>query len=184
MEGAYKQLRHLIITRFIHLKKQWFSFFLWLVLPFIATIIIIQITRYIQQDTKVPIGLVVEEETNQAMNLYQSIEESPLLRVEKLNKTDALRNLKKHEIDSVFNIVDRYGNAIQSQQRNQLGQGSHSNSCVADNTVKVTIASPVQQGSARSRAVYFIMGLSKDHSSSLSRTFEDVVAACMMVEQV
>ena len=183
MEGAYKQLRHLIITRFIHLKKQWFSFFLWLVLPFIATIIIIQITSYIQQDTKVPIGLVLEEETNQAMNLYQSIEESPLLRVEKLNKTDALRNLKKHEIDSVFIIRDGYENAIKSGQRNQLIQGYHSNLSFAYNPVKEMIASLVQQETGRSKAAYFIMDLSKEHSSNLSWTWDEIVETSKMVQQ-
>jgi len=176
-------MRHLIITRFIHFKKQWFSFFLWLLLPFIATITIIQITSYIQQDTKVPIGLVLEEETNQAMNLYQSIEESPLLRVEKLNKPDALHKLEKHEIDSVFIIKDGYEDAIKNGKRNQLIQSYYSNLSFAYNPVKEMIASLVQQETGRVKAAYFIMDLNKEHSSNLSWTWNEIVETSKIVQQ-
>src|SRR5699024_11676472 len=129
---------------------------------------------YIKQDTKVTIGHEMEEETNQAMNLYQSIEESPLLRVEELNKTDALQKLEKHEIDSVFIIRDGYEDAIKSGKRNQLIQGYHSDLSFAYNPVKEMIASLVQQETGRSKAAYFIMDLSKEHSSNLSWTWDEI----------
>src|SRR5699024_4354966 len=53
----------------------------------------------------------------------------------------------------------------------------------AYNPVKEMIASLVQQETGRSKAAYFIMDLSKEHSSNLSWTWDEIVETSKMVQQ-
>src|SRR5699024_3637588 len=106
-----------------------------------------------------------------------------LLRVEKLNKPDALHKLEKHEIDSVFIIKDGYEDAIKNGKRNQLIQSYYSNLSFAYNPVKEMIASLVQQETGRVKAAYFIMDLNKEHSSNLSWTWNEIVETSKIVQQ-
>src|SRR5690625_6201449 len=107
-------------TRLIHIKKQWLSLLFCLLLPIVATVMIIHVTNAIQSDTKVPIGIVLEEETDLAEELFHSVKQSPLIRVYETTEKDALHRLKQHELDSVFIIHNGYKKQIRKGKRDQI----------------------------------------------------------------
>src|SRR5699024_12372512 len=112
-----------------------------------------------------------------------SIVSDLLFTLQNIHKTDNVRKHKKHESDSLLIIREGYENTIKSGQRNQLIQGYHSNLSIAYNPVKEMIASLIQQETGRSKAAYFIMDLSKEHSSNLSWTWDEIVETSKMVQQ-
>src|SRR5699024_5082986 len=103
-KGACPAMRDILKTRLIHIKKQWLSLLFWLLFPILTTLAIINLMNIIQSDTKVPVGIILEEKTNSSMELYQHIKETPFIRVYETTEDDALHRLKKHELDSVFII--------------------------------------------------------------------------------
>src|SRR5699024_11596298 len=113
-------MNNIILTRFIHLKKNWISFIFWLVLPLIGTLAIVLVTDELGEESKIPIGVVIEESNEESLKLYQSIKDSSLLNVEKLNRNQALEKLEKHELDSVFIIKRSEEHTSELQSRFDL----------------------------------------------------------------
>src|SRR5690625_7077636 len=101
-------MKDILQTRLIHWKKQWLHLLFWFIFPIITTILIITATNAIQDETKVPVGIVLGENTQLAENLFESIKENPLIRVYELNESEAIDQLNKHELDSVFVIKKGY----------------------------------------------------------------------------
>lgn len=162
-------------TRFIHWKKQWVALLFWLLFPIIATLIIINLTNIIQEDSKVPVGVVLEEQTKLATELYDSIKQTPLIRVYDLTEKEALHQLEKHELDSVFIIQDGYENQIRKGSRNRLITSYRSDLSFAYSPVKEVIVSYVQQDTGRSKAAYTVQELTQTYHSDQQWTWEEVV---------
>lgn len=162
-------------TRLILLKKQWPSLLFWLLLPIGATVIIISITNSIQADTKVPVGIVLEEETALAMGVYDSIKQTPFIRVHETTEKDALYKLKKHELDSVFIIHDGYEEQIRQGSRNRLITSYQSDLSFAYTPVKEMIVSYAQQETGRSKAAHTVLMLSEQYNQSKQWTWEEII---------
>lgn len=162
-------------TRFIHWKKQWLTLLFWLLFPAIGTIIVINLTAIIQDDSKVPVGIVLEEQTPLAMELYDHIKQSPLIRVYDLTEKEAIHRLEKHELDSAFIIQDGYENQIQKGSRNGLITSYQSDLSFAFSPVKEMIVSYIQQDTGRSKAAYTVQDLSRTYQSDQQWTWEEVV---------
>lgn len=176
-------MKNILFTRFIHLKKYWISFIFWLVLPLIGTVTILQLTGDLQEETKIPVGIVLEEETTKSLNLFHSIKDSPLLRVYQLSEHQALNKLEKHELDSVFIIKNGYEEAIRKGSRNQLITSYHSNLSFAYTPVKEIIVSLVQQETGRSKAAYIVEDLSEEYHRSNEWTWDEIVETSQLVQE-
>jgi len=176
-------MKNIILTRFIHLKKHWVSFIFWLILPLIGTITIIQMADELGEDSKIPVGMVLEESTTQALALYQSIQDNSLLAVEKLNENEALNKLEKHELDSVFIIKKGYEESIKQGNRNRLVTSYHSNLSFAYTTVKEMIVSLVQQDTGRSKAAYIVNDLSEEYHQKEKWTWDEIVETSEIVQE-
>lgn len=176
-------MKSILFTRFIHLKRHWMSLMFWLAIPLVATIVMLQLAEGIKDDTKVPVGIVLEEETAHALNLVQSIEESPLLRVFKLHEQEALRQLEKHELDSVFIINKGYEQAIQKVNRQQLITGYQSNLSFAYTPVKEMIVSLVQADIGRSKAAYVVADLSEQYNNNQRWTWDEIIETSQLVQE-
>src|SRR5699024_6598554 len=109
-----------LLTRLLHWKKQWLTLLFWVIFPVCMTCIIILTSNSVQEDTKVPVGMVVEDDSVFARSLVDSLESSPLIRVIETNQENALYQLEKHELDSVFIIPDGYAEQIRKGNRNRL----------------------------------------------------------------
>ena len=92
----------------------------WLLLPAIGTSLFITTVTTIEEDSWVPIGIVLGDESELATKLIDSIEASKLVRVSKYSEEEGLYDLEKHEIDSIFVIHDGFEQAILSGKRNNL----------------------------------------------------------------
>src|SRR5690625_1469822 len=94
--------------RLLHWKKQVLTLLFWLLFPIMATIAIIYISSTIQDDSDIPIGVIMEEESPMANELMKSISNTPFIRVTEMTEREALHSLETHELDSVFIIRDGY----------------------------------------------------------------------------
>ncbi|HLQ72176.1 MAG TPA: ABC transporter permease [Bacillota bacterium] len=169
-------------TRLLHLKKKWLSFLFWMVFPIVLTCIMIQGTNSIQQETKIPVGMVVEDDSDIAVSLIDSLDSSPLIRVKELNQQDALRQLEKHELDSVFIIPDGYKEQIRKGSRNRLVTGYASDLSMAYSPVKELLLSYVQQDTARSKAAYTIKQISESYNGGHNWTWDEIVEKSIAIQ--
>src|SRR5690625_7428868 len=145
MEGACARMKIIFQTRLILWKKQWSSLLFWLLFPVIVTWLLIVQFATIQADTKVPVGIVLEEETLLIQDLYDSLKDTPHIRPVILSEREALNQLEKHELDSVFIISKNYEEKIQKGSRNQLIISYKSDLSFAYTTLRETVISYIQE---------------------------------------
>ncbi|MCG3087778.1 ABC transporter permease [Sporosarcina cyprini] len=140
----------------LRLRKEWKSVVIWLLLPIILTVVIVKGLGEFQQNAKVPIALIVEDDSVLATELAASIEKMELLSVQNMDLDEALFRLKQHELDSVFVIKEGYGERIHSNQRNRLIEAYSSNRSFAYPSVSEMVLSLAQQDISRAKAAYVI----------------------------
>lgn len=168
-------MKQIFQTRFMHWKKRWKGLLFWLGLPIISTFLFMQLTAIIQADSKIPIGIVLEEDTALSNDLYRSIDQISFVRLYKLSEHAAIHKLQKHELDSVFIIHPDFEKQIYANQRTQLISGYKSNLSFAYTPVKEAILSFVQQESGRVKAADVIHKLAiKSTEQSIFKT-EDII---------
>lgn len=166
----------LITTRLLHWKKQWKSLVFWLLFPIFSTLLIIHFVSALQEDTKVPVGLVLEEETPLALDLYEAIKEVPLIRIYPLSKRKAIDQLNKHQLDSVFVIEKGYDRNIRKGSRNRLITGYQSDLSLAYFPVQEVILSFIQQDAGRSKSAHVVRQLSNYYVDDERWSWEEIIA--------
>lgn len=163
-------------------KKQGISLTFWLLLPLLATISITAAAGVLQDDTKIPVGLILEEETKASMELVQEIKTTPFVRVKKLSKSDALYYLKKHELDSVFIIHEGFQEKVLEDNRNQVITSYQSDLSFAYSPVKEMILSYVQQETGRSKAASIVKELERRYEVNKGWTFEGIISKSKKIQ--
>ncbi|EQB35765.1 MULTISPECIES: ABC transporter permease [Virgibacillus] len=175
-------MKSILQTRIIFWKHQIFSLLFWLLLPIIAVISITLLSESIQEDSNIPVGLVIEEDTPMAENLKENINQAAMIHVDILDEDKALAQLEKHELDSVFIIRDGYQQQIKKGSRNQLITSYSSDLSFAYTPVSEMIASFVQEETGRSKAAYTVLNLAKTHYENHSWTWEEIVAKSKQIQ--
>lgn len=175
-------MKEILQTRLMHWKKQSVHLLFWLAFPIIATILVITITSAIQDETKVPVGIVLEENTPTTEELYEAIKTNPLIRVYELSESEAINQLNKHELDSVFVIKNGYESKINRGTRNRLITGYYSNLSFAYMPVKEMVLSYVQQDAARSKAIFEINQLSEQYADQQLWSSDEIAAKSKQIE--
>ncbi len=166
-------MKQIFQTRLMHWRKRWKGLLFWLVFPIICTFLFMQLTAMIQADSKIPIGVVLEEDTVLANDLYRSIDKIPFVRLYKLTEQAAIHKLQKHELDSVFIVHRDFEKQIYANQRTDLISGYKSNLSFAYTPVKEAILSFVQQEAGRVKAADVIHDLAiKSTGQSVFKTEE------------
>ncbi|WP_342515068.1 ABC transporter permease [Sporosarcina sp. FSL K6-1522] len=168
-------MKVLLATRLMRWKKEWKSLLCWLLLPIVLTLFVLQSVDIWQAETKVPIALVVEEQTDMAAHLVEAIAETELLHIEFMELEDALHKLEQHELDSVFVIRQGYEESILSGRRNQLIEAYSSNRSFAYQAVVETVTSFAQQDAARSKAAFVIKALFETHHMEEKWSYTKVI---------
>ncbi|MBP1947735.1 ABC transporter permease [Virgibacillus litoralis] len=176
-------MKSILATRFIHWKKQRTSLIFWLLFPIIATIGIITATEVLQEDTKVPVGVVLEEETEESKELVEEIKTTPFVRIREIPEDDALHQLRKHELDSVFVIHEGFEEKILENNRSQLITSYQSDLSFAYSPVKEIILSYVQQETGKSKAAFTVKELEQQYETNTGWTFEEIVIKSNQIEQ-
>lgn len=109
----------------IRLKKQLLPLCLALLAPILLTYASLALLP--KTEVRIPVGLVLEEQTELAQTLVSTLQSSPVLTVQLLTTKQALQALEKHELDSVFIIKDGFEATILANERAVIVEGYHSN---------------------------------------------------------
>lgn len=168
-------MKNVVFIRLMRLKKDWKSFLCWILLPIAMTVLIMQGVVTWQEETRVPIALVVEEQTEMAARLVDDIASTELLHIQFIPLDEALHKLEQHELDSVFVIRKGYEDHILANRRNQLIEAYSSNRSFAYRAVVETITSYAQQDAARSKAAFVIKQLFSDYGMEDEWSYEEVI---------
>ncbi|WP_175631904.1 ABC transporter permease [Virgibacillus siamensis] len=176
-------MKQMIITRFMHWKKQSFALLFWLFLPIFATWAITTVTNSVTDDAKVPVGIVLEEQSDTALELVEEIRSVPFVRSTILEEKEALYKLKKHELDSVFVIEEGYQDHVRHDQRNQLITGYYSDLSFAFVPVKEMILSYVQQETSRAKAAISVKNLENKYNGNSEWSAEEIIAKSKEIQQ-
>src|SRR5699024_10627423 len=108
----------------------------------------------VESDTKLPISVIQEENTEMSEALIESIKMTDYLRVVDLDKKEALNQLKKNELEAVFVIKTGYERQIKRGGRNKLVEAYESDLSLAFIPIAETITSYIQQDAGRSKAFF------------------------------
>ncbi|MBO0587676.1 ABC transporter permease [Sporosarcina sp. E16_8] len=168
-------MKNILFIRWMRLKKEWRSHICWMLLPIVMTVLIMQGVETWQAETKVPIALVVEEQTEMAARLVDDIASTELLHTQLMPLDEALHRLQQHELDSVFVIREGYEGNILANRRNQLIDAYSSNRSFAYQAVVETITSYAQQDAARSKAAFVIKQLFSDYDMEDEWSYEEII---------
>lgn len=150
----------------MRMRKEWKALLTWLILPLFLTVLTFSTLHKLGDESKVPIGLVIEDNTALSDNLVQRIMDTEYLQVNVLNLTEAIDLLEKHELDSVFVIKEGYEEDILDNRRSQLLEAYSSNRSFAYFAVSETISSYVQEEATRTKAATAIKNLYEKYGSS------------------
>ncbi|WP_079708987.1 ABC transporter permease [Paraliobacillus ryukyuensis] len=176
-------MKQIFSTRWLHWRKQWLSLIIWLLLPIIATLMVVTIANQWQEETVIPIGLVVEDDTTMANDLVQAIYDTELIRVHQMEREQALTELEQHELDSVFVIEQGYMDKIKTNNRKKVITAYVSDMSIAYTPVKESIASYVQQDAGASRAAYTLDAMAIHYNTKPTWTWNEIVATSNQIKQ-
>lgn len=161
--------------RFIFWRKQWVSLLFWLCFPLVVTWFVMVQFVTLQEDTKIPVGIVMEDESSSAQELYDSIKDTPHIRPEILSEKEALNQLQKHELDSVFIIRSRYEDSIERGSRNQLIKSYQSDLSFAYTPLRETVISYVQQDYSRAKAAFVVQQMGETYGVTEEWSYDELI---------
>ncbi|MDY0405390.1 ABC transporter permease [Virgibacillus sp. 179-BFC.A HS] len=176
-------MKSILQTRWLHWKKQAAGLLFWLLLPIVGSILIHTLFQGFQQQTKVPVGMVMEEKSPMAMKLLHDIKHSPTLQVQVMDEAEALHLLEIHKLDSVFVLHSGYEEEIRNGNRDELLTGYRSNLSIAYTPVKEMIVSLVQEETSRSKAAYTIKGIADAAGKKQQWTWDEIVDTSNRIEK-
>ncbi|WP_047985047.1 ABC transporter permease [Ornithinibacillus californiensis] len=164
----------ILYTRLLLWKKKSISMLVWLLLPIVGTILFITSANAIQEDSKVPVGIVLEEETALANELVDSIIASELVFLHVLSNDRALYELEKHELDSVFIIHEGFEDAVLSGKRNNIISSYRTELSFAYSPIKEMIVSLVQEETGRAKAANYILAMYERYGGTDPWTWDEI----------
>ncbi|WP_174613995.1 ABC transporter permease [Virgibacillus ihumii] len=176
-------MKSIIETRIIHWKKQGFSLVFWLLFPIIATWVIIAGTNSLANDSKIPVGIVLEEQSDASLELVEEVKSAPLVRTAILSEDEALYKLRKHDLDSVFIIHEGFQEKVLQNERNKLITGYQSDLSFAFTPVKEMILSYVQQETGRAKAAFVVQQLESKYNGNKNWPAEDIIEKSKEIQQ-
>lgn len=163
-------MKAILKTRLMLWKKSWFSLGFWLLLPPFLTIGLLFVANLIQEDSKIPVGIVLEEETPLTTNLITELKQSPLLHVVETTENKAKRLVESHELDSAFIIRQGYDTNIKEGNRNRLVVGYQSDLSFAYPVIRESILSLIQKDSGRAKTVETVHSIASSANQNWSET--------------
>ena len=162
-------------AQFFRLKKEWKSVLCWLLAPILLTIFVMKTFGVLQDESKVPIALIMEDSSILAKQLAEEIERNDMLAIHYMELDDALHKLEQHELDSVFVIREGYGESVLVNRRNGLIDAYSSNRSFAYPAVSETIMSLAQQDLSRSKAAIVIRQMFLEYGMEEKWDYEEII---------
>ncbi|MFZ3576348.1 ABC transporter permease [Virgibacillus sp. DJP39] len=176
-------MKNVVETRLLHLKKHWFSLLFWLLLPLIVTLAISTVLSNVQDDSRIPIGIVIENSNEPTIELLNEIATTTFVNVQQLSEKEALYQLRKHQLDSVFVIHNDFASQIRAGNRSHIITSYRTNQSLAYTPVKEMILSYVQQETGRSKAAYIIRELTESYQMESEWTWKQVIEKSKEIQE-
>ncbi|WP_332646563.1 ABC transporter permease [Lysinibacillus sp. 54212] len=164
-----------LFTRWLHVKKHLFSTLLWIFSPIFLTLLIYQLVMHTAGESKIPIAVVDEDKSQLSEALIEQIQAIPYLHVSVVSKREALYQLEKYELDSVFVIKRRYEEQLDKNKRNRLIEAYSTNRSYAYFAVVESISSLAQEDASRAKAAYEVRDLIAENEADLKWSFDEIV---------
>lgn len=164
-----------LFTRWLHVKKHLFSTLLWIISPIFLTLLVSGLVSQVAGESKIPIAIVDEDESELSAALIQQIQAIPYLHVSIVSKREALYRLEKYELDSVFVIKRKYEEQLNKNKRNRLIEAYSTNRSYAYFAVVESISSLAQEDASRAKAAYEVRDLIAETEADLPWSFDEIV---------
>ncbi|KYG90529.1 ABC transporter permease [Metasolibacillus sp. FSL H7-0170] len=155
-------MKRAIYLRILQLKYEWKSTIVWLLFPFIATIVIYNLMLSLLDDSKIPIGVALEDDSTYAAEVVEHLQQVEYLDVRIMKKSEMLRLLEQHELDSVFVIRGKYEENMKLG-RKKIVEAYASNRSYAYEAAKEIVSSIVMEQALRSKVVRDVEQLLQDN---------------------
>ncbi|MFD1335257.1 ABC transporter permease [Oceanobacillus iheyensis] len=169
-------------TRFMQLKKRWLTIAFLTLFPFLMTWIVLEATEVIQDESKIPVGIVLQENTEMAQQLKENLQNSSFVEVLDVSEAEAKRMVATHEIDSAFIIKRGYQEAILDGERNRLISSYTTNFSFGYVPIREMISSFVQEDSGKAKAAQTILQLGEYLNANNLPTTSEIIQKIQEVE--
>lgn len=169
-------------TRLLLWKKQWFSLLFWLLFPLGATIFLVLQILVIQDDVRVPIGIVLEDSSELAEQLVENIKKTPHLRPVVVTEREGIQQLATDKLDSLFIIRKDYLEKINRGQRQQLLTSYQTDFSFAYAPVRETMISFMQQDFVRADTVNTILQMGEIYEVTDEWLADDIITRSQVIE--
>lgn len=169
-------------TRLMQLKKRWLTIAFWTLFSFLLTWIVLETTEVIQDESKIPVGIVLKEDTEMAHQLKENLQSSTFVDVLDITEAEAKRMVATHEIDSAFIIEEGYEKAILNGERNRLISSYTTNFSFGYVPIREMIGSFVQEDSGKAKAAQTILQLGEYLNANNLPTTSEIIQKIQEVE--
>lgn len=149
-------MRNVLDTRLMIWKKQIISLLFWLFLPLVGLSFFLLVDTNDSQNIRIPVGIVVEEQTPLLDEVIQNIDELPMVDLLYLSYDEAMHQLEIHQLDSVFAFPKGYDASIMENDRRGIVSHYTSNLSIAAIPMKESVLSLIQSQLNRSEAAHTV----------------------------
>lgn len=172
-----------LFTRILLLKKQAISTLIWLVLPLVLTIALVQWMTDVIEDGQIPIAIVDEDNSELSQAFIQELQQIDLLNIQLMEKQKALYALEKKQLDSVFIVKHNFEKQLRINKRNHLIEAYSTNRSYFYFAVKENISSLAQRKATQAKAAYEVKKLLNKYESDIHWSFDEIVAEAQQREE-
>lgn len=176
-------MKTVLFTRMLLVKKQALSLFIWLVMPLVLTVVLVQWLNDVVEDGQIPIAIVDEDDSDYSRAFIEELQQIDVLNIQLMTKQKALYALEKNQIDSAFIIKRKFEEQLRNNKRNQLIEAYSTNRSYFYFAVKENISSLAQQKATQAKAAYEVKKLLTKYESTISWSFDEIVAASQEREE-
>ncbi|ATP40089.1 hypothetical protein CSE16_08515 [Solibacillus sp. R5-41] len=164
-----------LYTRMLLLKKQAFSTLIWLVMPLVLTIVLVQWMTDVIEDGQIPIAIVDEDNSELSKAFIQELQLIDPLNIQVMSKQKALYALEKNQMDSVFIVKRNFEKQLRNNKRNYLIDAYSTNRSYFYFAVKENISSLAQRKATQAKAAHEVKNLLNKYNSDIHWSFDEIV---------
>lgn len=169
-------------TRWMQIKKHGFSFVFWSLLPFLLIWLLLEATEIVQEESQIPIGIVLNEDTDMADQLKENLQESTFIHLVKVSEEQAEQMVATHQLDSAFVVEEGYEEAILQGERDNLITAYFTNFSFGYIPVREMIGSFVQEASGKAKAAHTIVQLGEFLEAPPLPSIEEILNRIQEIE--
>lgn len=176
-------MKNIFETRLLFWKFEWKGLLFWLTFPLLVTIIIMFAFGAIEEEANVPVGVVLEDDSILAKQLYESIQSTPYVKPFLLDEREAINQLEKQQLDSVFVIQKHFDENIERGRKNNLIKSYSSNLSFTYVPLKELVISYVNGDFTRAQAAFTVEQLYEQYDVENDVNWHELIERSKVIER-